>query len=242
MGFQRGEALRIGLSYDQGTPKYVFYERALREAATRYGHRVDPVWLAGPSGSAGRDVLESLDGLVLTGGADVTPQRYGFDDPGGLCIHALPERDEAELPIVDFMLERRLPTLAICRGMQFLNVALGGSLVPDLPDHETDDDGWRHAVAIEPDSQLARIVGGHAANVSSSHHQAIDRTGRGLKVVATAPDGIVESVEWESPSAGPWLLAIQWHPERMRLEEPAAGRLYEAFLAEVARSRTVIAP
>lgn len=234
-------SLRIGLSYDQGTVKYPLYERALLEAADRYGHAIEAVWLAGQGREPAAEALTRLDGLVLTGGADVVPQRYGFDDPDGLCIHALPERDEAELPIVEHMLERRLPTLAICRGMQFLNVVLGGTLVPDLSGHERKDDSWRHPVTIVPDTRLSEVVGANRAEVSSSHHQAVDRPGRGLRVVATADDGIVEGIDWEQPEERPWLLAIQWHPERMDLSEPASGRPYEAFLAEVARCRSAIA-
>ncbi|MBV8491384.1 MAG: gamma-glutamyl-gamma-aminobutyrate hydrolase family protein [Candidatus Eremiobacteraeota bacterium] len=229
--------LRIGLSYDQGTPKYTLYRRALLEAASRYGYQVDAVWLADRGSAAGRDVLERLDGIVLTGGADVTPSRYGFDDPDGVCIHALPERDEAELPFVEFAIERRLPTLAICRGMQFLNVALGGTLIPDLPDHETDDDTWRHVVNVQAGSHLAEVMESGPARVSSSHHQAVDRAGNGLRIVALADDGIVEAIEWADPANHGWLAAVQWHPERMHLDEPASGRLYSAFLAAVASQK-----
>lgn len=228
--------MRIGLSYDQGTAKYPLYREALLDAGARYGYAVEAVWLAGRDRELDPAVLASLDGLVLTGGADVEPSRYGFDDPEGVCIHVLPERDAAEEPIVQAMIERRLPCLAICRGMQFLNVLRGGSLVPDLPGHEPDDAAERHGVTIAADSQLARVAGGATAGaVSSSHHQAVDRPGEGLRVVARADDGVVEAIEWAQPGGKPWLVAVQWHPERMSLDEPLAGALYEAFLQACAR-------
>lgn len=222
----------IGLSYDQGTAKYPWYADALRRAGERFGIPVEPVWLAGLGRDLDRELLDRIDGLVLTGGADVEPRRYGFDDPEGLCVHVLPARDEAELPIVDAMLERSLPTLAICRGMQFLNVVRGGTLIPDLPGHEIDD-RLRHPVAIDPGSSLASIAGVTSGEASTSHHQAVDRLGEGLKVVARAPDGIVEAIEWIEPAGKPWLVAVQWHPERMDLAEPLSGSLYQALFTAV---------
>jgi putative glutamine amidotransferase len=226
--------MRIGLSFDQGTAKYPLYASALVEAGTRFGYSVEPVWLAGTKRVFDRAALESVDGIVLTGGADVSPDRYGFADPDGLCHFSLPKRDEAELPVVEEIFRRSLPTLAICRGMQFLNVVRGGSLVPDLPNHEGDDDSRRHAVRFEQGSRLAYLAGRLEAPASTAHHQAIDRPGDGLRVVAFADDGVVEGIEWIDPSDKPWLVAVQWHPERMDLDEPLAGLLYEAFLGAVA--------
>jgi putative glutamine amidotransferase len=226
--------VRIGLSYDQGTAKYPLYASALVEAGERFGYLVEPIWLAGATRPFDRAALESVDGIVLTGGADVDPRRYGFADPDGLCNFAMPERDEAELPVVEEIFRRSLPTLAICRGMQFLNVVRGGSLVPDLPDHEGDDDTRRHAVRIEADSRLAALAGRIEAPASTAHHQAVDRPGDGLRIVAAAQDGVAEGIEWIDPSDKPWLVAVQWHPERMNLDEPLAGLLYQAFLGAVA--------
>ena len=226
--------MKIGLSYTQGRPKDRYYADVLAAAAARFRIPVEPVWLAGTGSALDPKMFEELDGIVLTGGADVDPRRYGFDDRNGLCRFTLPDRDEEELPIVEFALERRLPTLAICRGMQFLNVVCGGTLMPDLPGHDWDDDGRRHTVAFEPGSMLADIAGSSGGEVSSSHHQAVDRPGSGLRVCATSPDGIVEAIEWADPSDKPWLLAVQWHPERMSLDEALSGVLYRAFLEEAA--------
>lgn len=229
----RGQ-VRIGLSFDQGTPKYALYASALEAAGERFGYWVDPVWLAGIDEPLDTDALAGVDGIVLTGGADVDPLRYGFDDPDELCRFAMPERDDRERPIIDEIFRRHLPTLAICRGMQFLNVCLGGTLVPDLANHDGDDDERRHPVRIAPDSYLASKAGATEALASTSHHQAVDRPGEGLRIVATAPDGIVEAIEWVNPAEKPWLVAVQWHPERMHLDEILSGELYRAFFEAVA--------
>jgi putative glutamine amidotransferase len=226
--------VRIGLSFDQGTAKYPLYASALVEAGERFGYSVEPVWLAGTYRAFDRVALESVGGIVLTGGADVAPHRYGFADPDGLCHFALPERDEAELPVVEEIFRRSLPTLAICRGMQFLNVICGGTLVPDLPNHEGDDDTRRHIVRLEAGSCLAGIAGRLEAPASTAHHQAVDRPGDGLRIVALAEDGVAEGIDWIDPSDKPWLVAVQWHPERMDLGETLAGPLYRAFLGAVA--------
>lgn len=222
--------LRIGLSYDEGKPEYGRYASALVEAGERLGIVAEPIWLAGLNHPFQPKLLDDLAGVVLTGGADVAPERYGLTDSNGLC-RPIRERDDAELPLVRAVVERELPVLAICRGMQLLNVVCGGTLVPDLPGHDDPDESGRHTVALAPDSFLERVVGRSAGDVSSSHHQAVDRPGQGLRVVAeSSGDGIVEAIEWENPQNKAWLVAVQWHPERMSLDEPLSGRLYAGFL------------
>ena len=227
--------MRIGLSYDQGTPKYALYASALEAAGERFGYWVDPVWLASIDEPLDTEALESVDGIVLTGGADVDPLRYGFGDPQGLCRFAMPERDDRERPVIDEIFKRSLPTLAICRGMQFLNVCLGGTLVPDLANHDT---AMTTSDAIRSASRRTRTwpskAGTIEAPASTSHHQAVERPGEGLRIVATAPDGIVEAIEWVNPAEKPWLVAVQWHPEQMHLDETLSGELYRAFFEAIA--------
>jgi putative glutamine amidotransferase len=155
-------------------------------------------------------------GLVLTGGEDVEPARYGAA-PHPKLEETDPTRDAAELALIAAARARRLPMLAICRGIQILNVALGGTLYQDLgserpgPVAHSGDDG-RHTVRVEPGSLLERTLGARAATVNSRHHQAIRDLAPGLRAVAWAEDGVIEAVE-PADAAAPWTLAVQWHPE-----------------------------
>ena len=226
--------MRIGLSYDQGTPKYRLYLGALLAAAEQAGVEIVPLWMVGPDKPLEPYFLETLDGIIFTGGADVEPQRYGFADPESLC-ETFPGRDEAELVMLESAFSRRLPILAICRGMQLLNVYRGGTLVPHLtttPDHRLRDEE-RHLVQIEPGSSLARLAHTNEAPASSSHHQAVAKVGRGLQAIAWHADRTIEALSWSDPLRKPWMMAVQWHPERMALSEPLSGALYEGFLQAV---------
>ncbi len=229
--------MKIGLSYDEGSPKYRLYTGALLAAAERVNIDVSVFWLAGSGRDLDGNTLETIDGLILTGGADVEPARYGFADPNHLC-RTVTGRDDAELWILRRAMQRRLPTLAICRGMQLLNVAQGGTLVPDLPQGATHalTDSERHVVNIEPDSALALLTGKTAGEVTSSHHQAVEHVGTDLRVCARHADGTAEAIEWQHPMRKPWLVAVQWHPERMGPDEPLANTLYKGFLEAVAAS------
>jgi putative glutamine amidotransferase len=184
--------------------------------------------------------LELADGVLLPGSpANVHPSHFGQDvrDP------QLPldqERDSASLPLARLAVERGLPLLAICRGLQEINVALGGSLLqavheePGRFDHRADPDddpdeqyGPSHPIDVVPGGELARILGTGPLEVNSLHGQAIDRLGAGLQVEARALDGTVEAVHI---SAHPgFALAVQWHPEWKVLENPLSLRLFRAF-------------
>ncbi len=231
--------MKIGLSYDQGTPKYRLYLGALLACAEQAGYRdgLEPVWLAGAAQPLDRDELDEIDGLMLVGGSDVEPHRYGARDTEQVC-ETFPGRDEAELKMLDAAFRRRVPILAICRGMQLLNVYQGGTLVQDLADADHQlPDGDRHAVHVESGSGLHRLVGTQSGDATSSHHQAIEEVGDGLRVVARHENGVVEALEWTTPMRKPWLAAVQWHPERMGLDEPLAGPILGGFL-EAVRARS----
>lgn len=120
--------MRIGLSYSQGTPEYRLYVGALLAAAERADLSIEPVWLASNERPLDREAARTIDGLLLTGGPDVEPQRYGWRDREGVCVTD-PARDEAELATVDTAYARRIPILAICRGMQLFNVYRGGPCI-----------------------------------------------------------------------------------------------------------------
>lgn len=227
--------MKIGLSYNQGTLSYDRYRTAVVTAARQADSDVEPVWLAGPGG-VDHAALDGIDGLLLTGGADVEPHRYGFADPDGVC-KTYPGRDAAEWAILDSAFSRRLPILAICRGMQLLNVYRGGALVPDLPGHRVEGGDILHPVVCEPGSALSMLVGQRRGRINSSHHQAVATPGHGLQVAARDPDGVIEAIEWINPARKPWLAAVQWHPERMNSNEPFAGTLFRGFLQAAALAR-----
>ncbi len=168
-----------------------------------------PVLLPPLHGVAG--VLRRLDGLVLSGGGDIDPAIYGAQkDPA--TGPASPDRDRAELELCQQALAGRVPVLGICRGIQVVNVALGGTLHQHLPDlvghdgHSPDPAGYgTHKVSIAPGSRLAGLLGGHEAAVPTHHHQAIDRLGTGLAAVAWTDDGVIEAAEPAAPPARrPW--------------------------------------
>jgi len=171
--------------------------------------------------------LDAIDGLLLSGGGDIDPRRYG-QEPVPEVDGVDDLRDEWELALVDAAYARDIPILAICRGTQVLNVAAGGTLIQDIPSvsehpHREQDrfDDAVHQVSIEPDSLLAHITGAEPLGVNTLHHQAIDEVGRGLRVVARADDdGLVEAVE---ATDGHRALGVQWHPELLaRLVRHAA--------------------
>ncbi len=176
--------------------------------------------------------LTAVRGLVLTGGEDVAPARYGAT-PHPRLGDVDPGRDAAELALIAAARARRVPILAICRGIQILNVALGGTLYQDLDSERPgpvphSDETARHAVRVEAGSLLERTLGTRSASVNSRHHQAIRDLAPGLKAVAWADDGVIEAAE-PADTTAPWMVAVQWHPED--LTERA---LFEGFAQAVA--------
>jgi putative glutamine amidotransferase len=186
-------------------------------------------------------LLDGVDGVVLCGGGDIDPARFGGPANHDAVYSTCSERDAFELALIQECLARGKPTLAICRGLQVLNVARGGDLHVHLPDvvgesiaHRVSRDRHtRHAVRIEPGSRLAALLGADEVTVASWHHQAVDRLGAGLRAVAWAEDGTVEAIEVDG---APGMLAIQWHPE-LQVGEPDRRqlRLFEELVAMARR-------
>ena len=187
------------------------------------------------SASAAAAILDSVSGLVLTGGEDVDPARYGEKRHEKVrSINAA--RDATEAALVEEAKARGKPVLAICRGIQILNVALGGTLVQDIPsqldtriahDEDSPRNSRSHEISIEPRSLIAKAVGTERCTVNSFHHQSVKRVADGLRVTARSPDGVIEGLEsiddW-------WVLAVQWHPEEMTdSPEPWDRGLFKAF-------------
>lgn len=177
-------------------------------------------------------VLAGLDGLILTGGLDVQPELYGAERHP-LTDPARPERDEWELALFREAERRRVPVLAICRGLQLVNVARGGTLHQHLPE-ALGTERYRigggvfadNTVEITPGSTVAGLLGAGAFGVHSYHHQGIDRLGDGLVAVAQTDDGLVQA--FESPAGEPYLVGVQWHPE----ENTEDKRLFQGLVAE----------
>ncbi|MBN1179718.1 MAG: gamma-glutamyl-gamma-aminobutyrate hydrolase family protein [Anaerolineae bacterium] len=182
-------------------------------------------------------VATRLDGLLLSGGGDIDPAEYG--EPGHPLAAGIDlERDRTELLLVRAALENGLPILAICRGIQVLNVALGGTLFVDIPTqvpdaviHDPKDgDAWEtfnHTVHLTPGSRLAAIFDAPALQVNSFHHQATRRVADGLVVTARAADGVVEGLEHRRH---PFCVGVQWHPESRFGNQPGMERLFVAFV------------
>jgi putative glutamine amidotransferase len=209
------------------------YVRALEAAG------LVPVILPPLNAAHAERALDAVAGLVLTGGEDVAPHRYG-EAPHQALGSVNEERDAWELALVANARERRLPTLAICRGIQVLNVALGGTLIQDIPSQCSAalphaPKAGRHArvhdVFVESGSRLAEVVGTARLTVNSSHHQSVGRAADGLRISARAPDGIVEGAEWMANDW--WALGVQWHPEELiQTPESWDRSLFGRFAAE----------
>ena len=185
--------------------------------------------------------LDRLDGLVLTGGGDLDPALYGGQShPSIYNLDAA--RDTAELALAHAALARTRPILAICRGLQVLNIALGGTLhehVPDAMDGSTTHrkvphSPIEHSVRIEADTRLAAILQAPQVSGISWHHQAIQRLGDGLTPAAHADDGLVEAAELP---AHPWCLGVQWHPELSANNDPVQQKLFDEFVRQAGKVR-----
>jgi putative glutamine amidotransferase len=188
------------------------------------------------SDGAAETIIDSVSGLVLTGGEDVDPALYGEKRHKKVrSVNAA--RDATEAALVNAARHRQTPVFAICRGIQILNVALGGTLVQDIPsqcdttiahDEDSPRDSRAHDVSIEPGSLIARAVGTDHCTVNSFHHQSVKRVADGMRITARAPDGVIEGIE--STDTDWWVMGVQWHPEEMtESPEPWDRGLFKAF-------------
>ena len=185
-------------------------------------------------------VLPLLKAVVFSGGGDLDPDLYGGSRHETIYM-VEPERDRSEIDLARRVFDLEVPTLAICRGSQILNVAKGGTLIEHLPDEVGETVNHRvppreptpHPIRVEPASRLAGLLGATDFSCMSWHHQAVRRVAPGFEVVAHAPDGTIEGLE--APSH-PWLVAVQWHPELTAAEDPIQQRLFDA-LVEAAGTR-----
>jgi len=195
----------------------------------------------GLSGPHLENIAKTLDGILLTGSpADVLPARFGAEQHAETAP-ADPDRERTDFALLDHAFKQKKPVLAICYGIQSLNVYLGGTLMQDIPselgadirhDQITDDERVPdifHSVEIVPDSLLESMAQSRQARVNTSHHQCIAQPGRGLRVVSRAEDGVVEAVEWHGDTN--WVVGVQWHPERLVESDPLSQTLFSTLVA-----------
>ena len=224
------EKLRIGIA-DCG--KYENYRRWIEATGEAEGVKLS-MYLNNP------EAVAACDGVVMSGGEDVQPELYGrpeyvkdFD-----LKEIIPERDQFEYAVIRKALAEEKPLLGICRGLQVVNVFLGGDLVPDIPSvlhsgfhGKKEGVDQLHPVTIVPGSLLATVARVDAGQVNSAHHQSAGAPAKDLKIAATGDAGIVEAMEWENPQRRSWLLLVQWHPERMADQgSPLTAGVRKAFL------------
>jgi putative glutamine amidotransferase len=195
-----------------------------------------------------QQLAQTLDGVVLSGSpADVNPARFGAARKPE-CADPDPDRERIDFSLLEHSFAEHKPILAICFGIQSLNVFLGGTLIQDIPSdlrtsiiHDFDDEKGEpeafHAARIEPGSHLAELAGASEAVVNSSHHQSVKEPGHGLRVVARAPDGVIEAVEWTGDPN--WVLGVQWHPERMAGTDALAQSLFRGLVGVAAARKTL---
>ncbi len=181
-----------------------------------------------------KEYLNIIDGLLVSGGEDMDAKYFNQKPHKSISLSA-PERDTFELNIIKLAVKRKMPIFGICRGLQVINIALGGTLYQDFScmsqktlKHADPKETATiyHKIRIEKDTLLRKIIGKDVINVNSSHHQTNDRIGKGLKTSAFSPDGVIEGLEY--PSYG-FLLAVQWHPEAI-FRRDHSKKLFEAFI------------
>jgi len=220
--------LRIALS--SGSDNYVnwiFRGDSLAKTVDLRGIQVD----------SALKLLAGCDAILFTGGEDVVPDYYGKAYDSARC-ESNPGRDSLEFALIKEALRLKMPVFGVCRGQQILNVALGGTLIVDIPtDHpgnviHQSEDYLRcfHTVNLVKGSLLQITAKPDTGMVASNHHQAIEKPAPGIRIVAWSPDSIAEAIEWADPSGKAFLMAVQWHPERMDVQSPMSMPLVNAFI------------
>ncbi len=223
-------SLVIGISKGSGSHKYRRYEQWLHES----GEDIEAIDLSISEDVEGE--MARVDALLLSGGSDIDPRRYDRPDAEPVCTDIDRERDTLEFRLLEIADERDLPVLAICRGLQIVNVHRGGTLIPHLPatldgreDHQKDGQQDRHhEITVTAGTLLFKATGELQGEVNSAHHQAVDKLGTGLVASAKSDDGVIEAIEWGNHEGKAYLLAVQWHPERM----PDQSSLFSATIRE----------
>jgi len=238
VSFRAEGQIRIAVSKTAGT-----YEKWLQKAdpdviiINMYGNSVD----------SALKLMSTCYGLLLTGGEDVNPARYGKENELSKCEEIDNYRDTLELALIKKAIQLKMPLFGICRGEQILNVALGGTLITDIPVdvgssvcHRSSDDssGSPHVVFIDKKSILYKITGISRDTVNSYHHQAIGKVATGFKITAHSNDGVAEALEPEIPDGKSFIMAVQFHPEKSTLKSELSKPLANNFIKEIKNYKT----
>jgi putative glutamine amidotransferase len=236
--------MKIGLTYTGSPEKHQYYERWLRG-----DEPIEIIKLS--AGDWNVEDLKTCDALVLAGGRDLHPKFYKNKDtdypntPGDFDE----KRDEFEITAFKQAQERGIPVLGICRGMQLVNCILDGTLKQDMGEalnkiHRVEaTDDKTHVVNIESNTMISEIAGAKQLVVNSAHHQAVEKLGEGLKVNCRADDGTIEGFEWADRSGKPFLLCVQWHPERMfkfqLMDSPLSKNIRNKLIEEIRTKKQI---
>lgn len=229
------DTLRIAFSKASGSENYLQYVKWIKQ----YNRKIVCIDMINKTTEDAVKILESCDGFVLTGGLDVDPTRFGKANDTSRCDLDL-HRDTLEFALIEKAMALKLPIIAICRGEQILNVAMGGSLIIDIPaDHDTlihhqtaEKTRSRHYVRVVPKTFLSKVSRVEGDTANSNHHQAVDKLAPCFKVSAWATDSIVEAYEWKEPKDKQFLLAVQWHPEGLDFKSKLSYPIGKYFLKE----------
>lgn len=223
----------IAISKGQSSESYLAYGKWLQELDNGIE------WMDMSSFSVEDAIfhLEKCSGLLLSGGGDVFPGRYGREADTARCEKPDHDRDRLEFALISRASELELPVLGICRGLQILNVAHGGSLIVDIPQdkgstlHKCPDkyNCW-HGVELAAGSSIAKISGALQGTTNTNHHQGIEILAPAFRATAWSDDGLIEAIEWKDPMKLTYLLAVQWHPERMNPTNSLSGALGRSFI------------
>jgi putative glutamine amidotransferase len=233
---QQDKPMKVAVSYISGNPDESNYIKWLKSVDTI----AEFVIMNKISLDSVELVFDDCSALLLTGGKDVYPGRYGQAEDTVKCGTIDFYRDSLEFLLIDLAIDRETPIMGICRGQQILNVAFGGSLIVDIPTeidsrvyHRCQD--WQncfHDVRVFKNNILAEISGVNYGNVTTNHHQAIKKLADQFKVMAVSNDGVIEAIGWKEPAEKSYLMAVQWHPERMDNTNKLSYPLAEQFLSE----------
>ncbi|MFN2439532.1 MAG: gamma-glutamyl-gamma-aminobutyrate hydrolase family protein [Chitinophagaceae bacterium] len=241
--------MKIALTYTGSDEKHNNYIRWLQATSAALAENLDVIKISADESNL--QEIVSCDALVLAGGRDIHPKFYKnqhIDYPNSPNDFD-EKRDEFEIAAFETAQQQRLPVLGICRGMQLVNCVLDGTLKQDLGEvlnkihHGEANHDKAHGLNIEGNTIISEITQAGRSVVNSAHHQSIEKIGKGLKVNCTADDGTIEGLEWDDPLGQPFLLCVQWHPERMfrfQLENsPLSKNLRNTFFREIKKSKQI---